>query len=233
MRKKVLVVLATGFGFVACSGLSSWLGGCGNETTYTHAQESPEHSALRESKSSEWLYRVAASAIYNGRSLPTIAASVKEFYEETGFTLGWIRNGKPTAQALELIRILEAAEMKGLQSKDYDGSRWPDRVKALQSGSGVAETGRVRFDVALTVLGTRYISDLHLGKVDPENCTRISTSIANIMIPGPFSGRMCFARLTLRMYWRKWNAGTVAISASSHRSRISEDGKGRSVGSVA
>ena len=97
------------------------------------------------------------------------SASVKEFYEESGFKLEWIRSGKPTAQALELIRILEEAETKGLDSKDYDGARWPDRVKALQSGNQAAESERVRFDLALTVSGVRYISDLHLGKVDPES----------------------------------------------------------------
>lgn len=39
----------------------------------------------------------------------------------------------------------------------------------LQSDSGLQESARIRFDVALTVSGARYISDLHLGKVDPEN----------------------------------------------------------------
>src|SRR6202008_3376396 len=99
-------------------------------------------------------------------------ASVKEFYEETGFKLGWIQSGKPTLQGLELIRILEEAEKKGLDSKDYDGERWPDRVKALQGGNGAAESERIKFDVALTISGTRYISDLHLGKVDPESLHR-------------------------------------------------------------
>jgi hypothetical protein len=131
MRKKVLVVLATGLGFVACSGLSSSLGGCGNETTHTHAQESQEQlSAAGEQE----LRMVVQSGSLSDLQWPKFAdhsASVKEFFEENGFKSGWIQNGKPTAQALELIRILEAADMKGLQSKDYDGSRWPDRMKAL------------------------------------------------------------------------------------------------------
>jgi murein L,D-transpeptidase YcbB/YkuD len=95
-------------------------------------------------------------------------ASVKEFYEGTGYRLGWIRSDGPTIQALELVRILEAAGQKGLDSRDYDGPRWPDRVKALQNEKADAESLRLRFDVALTVSATRYISDLHLGRVDPE-----------------------------------------------------------------
>lgn len=93
-------------------------------------------------------------------------ASVKEFYEETGYKLAWSENGKPTTQARELIQVLDDAEQKGLDSKDYDGGRWPERVKSLEGGG--SDTERVRFDVALTVSGTRYISDLHLGKVNPK-----------------------------------------------------------------
>jgi hypothetical protein len=46
---------------------------------------------------------------------------VKKFYETGNYELAWIRAGKPTAQALELIAILEDAAEKGLSSKDYDG----------------------------------------------------------------------------------------------------------------
>jgi len=70
---------------------------------------------------------------------------------------------------LELIRILEEAENKGLDSKDYDGGRWHDRVNAILNADGPANSARVKFDVELTVSATRYISDLHLGRVDPEN----------------------------------------------------------------
>ena len=93
-------------------------------------------------------------------------ASVKEFYEETGYKLAWSENGKPTAQARELIQVLDEAEQKGLDSKDYDGGRWAERLKALEGGGSEAE--RVKFDVALTLSGTRYISDLYLGKVNPK-----------------------------------------------------------------
>ena len=93
---------------------------------------------------------------------------VKEFYEESGNKLGWIQGGKPTPQALELIGILENADEKGLDNKDYDGARWPGRAQALESAGGAAESALVRFDVALTVSAIRYISDLHLGKTDPK-----------------------------------------------------------------
>lgn len=92
---------------------------------------------------------------------------VKEFYEEAGHKLGWSRDGKPASEALELIALLENADEKGLDKIDYDGERWQGRLRALQDAGGDAETGLVKFDVALTVSAMRYISDLHLGKVDP------------------------------------------------------------------
>jgi len=96
------------------------------------------------------------------------SAQIKEFYEKAGYALEWSRGGKPTQQALDLIGILQQAGNKGLDSKDYDGERWPARVKALSPASPKDENALVNFDVAMTVSGMRYSSDLHLGKVDPR-----------------------------------------------------------------
>lgn len=166
MRKGVLAVLAAAIGFMACSGPPS--SPAGRSGVKAQAGEMEPLSAAGEQE----LRTIVQSGRLSDLQWPNFtdhSASVKEFYEETGNKLGWIQNGKPTSQALELIQILEEAETKGLDSKDYDGARWPDRVKVLQSGGGASEFGRVKFDVALTVSGTRYISDLHLGKVDPES----------------------------------------------------------------
>ncbi len=95
-------------------------------------------------------------------------SAVKEFYDEAGYRLAWSRGGKPTAQALQAIEILENADQKGLDSRDYDGAKWPERRKALQSPGGASESALIKFDVALTVSAIRYGSDLHLGKVDPK-----------------------------------------------------------------
>ena len=95
-------------------------------------------------------------------------AQTKEFYQKDGYALAWTRGGKPTQQALGLIAILQKADGKGLDSRDYDGDKWMDRVNALTSAKAKEETPLVDFDVALTVSGMRYASDLHLGKVDPH-----------------------------------------------------------------
>lgn len=168
MQKQVSVYFAIGLGFAAsaCGSISS---GDLQPRTST-AQSQPASDSLSAAGQQE------LRAIVDSGSLPDLqwpkfaghSNSVKEFYQETGYKLGWIREGKPTPQALELIGILQEADKKGLDGEDYDALRWPDRLKALESGDGAAESRRVKFDVALTISGTRYISDLHLGRVDPE-----------------------------------------------------------------
>ena len=96
-----------------------------------------------------------------------IAPHARELYQKDGYALVWTRRGKLTEQAIALIDILEHAEQKGLDSKDYDGERWPEREKAVAAAAKPDEAALVKFDLALTVSGLRYASDLHLGKVDP------------------------------------------------------------------
>jgi murein L,D-transpeptidase YcbB/YkuD len=63
-----------------------------------------------------------------------------------------------------IIEILRQAEAKGLNAEDYDASRWDERMKQLSQPDAAA-----RFDAALTVCLMRYVSDLHMGKVNPKH----------------------------------------------------------------
>jgi murein L,D-transpeptidase YcbB/YkuD len=95
---------------------------------------------------------------------------VKEFYDLYGNSLPWVRVMEPTPQAQQIIAILLQADEKGLSAEDYDGPRWRDRLAKLKpTASQPSETDAVQFDVALTVCVMRYISDLHIGKVNPKH----------------------------------------------------------------
>jgi len=95
---------------------------------------------------------------------------VQKFYASNGYSLSWIRGMQPTAQAQQLISVLLKAEQKGLAAEDYDGPRWGDRLAKLKPKSvQPSETDAVRFDAALTVCVMRYISDLHIGKVNAKH----------------------------------------------------------------
>ena len=72
-----------------------------------------------------------------------------------------------TPQARTVIALFEAADAKGINSVDYDGARWKDRVAALDVTPD--ETALARFDLALSTSLMRYISDLHIGRINPRN----------------------------------------------------------------
>jgi murein L,D-transpeptidase YcbB/YkuD len=94
---------------------------------------------------------------------------VQKFYELYGYSLPWVRGMQPSAQAQQVISFLNAAEQKGLNAEDYDGPRWSERLAKFKSSGPASEADAARFDLELTVCLMRYISDLHIGKVNPKH----------------------------------------------------------------
>jgi L,D-transpeptidase YcbB len=101
-------------------------------------------------------------------SFEDLKGEVREFYASLGDSLAWVSFSKPTPQAKDIIHLLEVADEKGLNTADYDGHKWNDRLVQLDQSKGAKETDLVRFDVALTVATMRYISDLYVGRVSPR-----------------------------------------------------------------
>ncbi len=168
MKKRLVLILAIGVGFTACSGGTTSSGAKREGAVGAQSSGAPESLS---SAGEQELRAIVESGKLNDLQWPNFSedsAAVKEFYDESAYRLGWSRGGKPTPQAIESIGILEEADQKGLDSKDYDGAKWPERLRALQSPGGATESALVKFDVALTVSAIRYGSDLHLGKVDPK-----------------------------------------------------------------
>jgi murein L,D-transpeptidase YcbB/YkuD len=92
--------------------------------------------------------------------------TLQKFYQPTAYAPAWIQGTRPTPQALSLIAIFKDAWKKGLDPEAYDASRWDERIRALQASNAVTTA---RFDVALTVSTMRYISDLHIGRINPQH----------------------------------------------------------------
>jgi murein L,D-transpeptidase YcbB/YkuD len=92
---------------------------------------------------------------------------VTNFYDAANYAPAWLNNNEPTQQAQTLIDVLKQADAKGLNAEDYDGSRWADRLARLRQSPSPAD--RARFDAALTVCVMRYVSDLHIGRVNPQH----------------------------------------------------------------
>jgi murein L,D-transpeptidase YcbB/YkuD len=91
---------------------------------------------------------------------------VLTFYEAGAYSLAWVGNNQPTPQALVLIQLFKAAAEKGLNPDDYDGPRWDDRLARLRT---LSPDDLIHFDLALTVCAMRYVSDLHVGRVNPSH----------------------------------------------------------------
>lgn len=92
-------------------------------------------------------------------------SSVASFYEQGGYAAAWIVGIKPSAQALSMIGAFRNASTKGLDPEDYDASRWEGRLSGLNDSA----TNIARADVALTVCAMRFVSDLHIGRINPQH----------------------------------------------------------------
>jgi L,D-transpeptidase YcbB len=96
-------------------------------------------------------------------------ADVGKFYAAGGYALAWVHDSQPTGQAKALIRLFKEAALKGLRPDDYDASRWDARLAALGSSNPYAtDDDLVHFDLALTVCSIRYVTDLQIGRVNPQ-----------------------------------------------------------------
>jgi len=128
-------------------------------------------AAARSGEASSEIYGLVTTGHLSNLRWPDFSdyrAQIQEFYEPTAYAFAWSSNGRVTDQAKSIAGILNHADAKGLDSEDYDGPRWADRLEALrQGGSSSTASDLARFDLSLTVCVMRYISDLHLGKVNP------------------------------------------------------------------
>lgn len=87
-------------------------------------------------------------------------------YQNSGYTPLWLRSDGVSSQAKGIIDALETSEQKGLSLADYDAAKWPARLEALKSAN---DAQKAEFDAVLTVVAMRYVSDLHIGRVNPKH----------------------------------------------------------------
>jgi murein L,D-transpeptidase YcbB/YkuD len=96
--------------------------------------------------------------------------NLTNFYGPSGYGLAWVKEGRATVQAQAAIEALRHAEGKGLNAEDYDGPRWAHRVQMLQRSAPLPSGADLAgFDLSLTVAMMRYVSDVHLGRVNPRH----------------------------------------------------------------
>ncbi len=92
---------------------------------------------------------------------------LQKFYEPAGYAPVWLQGTQLVPQAQSLIDRFKDAGKKGLDPEDYDASRWEERIHSLRDPSDASAVARL--DVALTVCTMRYVSDLRIGRTNPQH----------------------------------------------------------------
>jgi L,D-transpeptidase YcbB len=87
-------------------------------------------------------------------------------YDTSNYAPLWLNGNQPTQQATVIIGLLQNSLHKGLNPDDYDAAHWQGRLDGLKTANDVA---LAEFDAAVTVGLMRYISDLHIGRVNPTH----------------------------------------------------------------
>lgn len=87
---------------------------------------------------------------------PILSDELRQFYQRAGYRPVWVPDGVATLRTHEVIRLLEQAEAKGLDPRDYAVA--PGKLESQDF---------MAFDYALTEAVMRYVSDLRDGRANP------------------------------------------------------------------
>ena len=142
--------------------------GCHSQIAPTPPQAGPTLNAEAVAGQLRTIAAAGTLADLTFPNFPDYGQQVQTLYQSVNYAPVWVRDGQATPQALAVITAFESSRQKGLNPEDYDASRWPQRLAALKNSPGDANTV-AHFDAALTVSAMRYISDLHVGRVNPKH----------------------------------------------------------------
>jgi len=78
----------------------------------------------------------------------------------------WFRNGRAIEQVSHVLGAMRSAEANGLRPDDYELQISAEDMSAVLESGADAKT-RERFDTALTNATSRFVRDLHEGRIDP------------------------------------------------------------------
>lgn len=129
------------------------------------------HPAHGSAEAASLLHEIAQSGRLNELdrpAFPDYRLYFQQIYEASGYRPIWTTSGKPTPQALDVIQALKTSDRKGLNPADYDASRWQERLRQI-AATPKNDEAVARLDAALTICAMRYISDLHVGRVNPRH----------------------------------------------------------------
>jgi len=116
--------------------------------------------------------RIVTSGTHSGirwQRFPYYVDELEGVYGPAGYSLIWFDGANVTPKAGELIAELAKAENDGLDPEDYDARMLAETLAAIERGEIKDPKQLALFDTALTIAFLRYVSDLHIGRVNPKN----------------------------------------------------------------
>ncbi|MCH7780412.1 MAG: L,D-transpeptidase family protein [Acidobacteria bacterium] len=111
----------------------------------------------------------ASHPIIRWPDFPFYQEEMQGLYAPMDYGLLWFKNGRPRKQIVEVIAILKEAKSHGLDPESYDADALEQQWRELSTGGTLVDHRHALFDTALSIALLRYISDLHIGRVNPRN----------------------------------------------------------------
>ncbi len=111
----------------------------------------------------------ASHPIIRWPDFPFYQEEMQGLYAPMDYGLLWFKDGRPRKQIAEVIAILKQAKSHGLDPESYDADALERQWRELSTGGTLVDHRHALFDTALSIALLRYISDLHIGRVNPRN----------------------------------------------------------------
>jgi murein L,D-transpeptidase YcbB/YkuD len=106
-------------------------------------------------------------AFLDWAAAPSDRDQLGKLYEDNGYRLLWSDGGKPTAAAISLLQQLRLAGERALDPEDYPGNALAYLLIDLIDAPHAGVEQWALFDAGLSRAAMRFLSDVHLGRVDP------------------------------------------------------------------
>jgi murein L,D-transpeptidase YcbB/YkuD len=100
---------------------------------------------------------------------PHYRDEMEGLYEPGGYGLLWFEGGMPTSQARAAVVALLGADAHALDPEDYEAGRLQELLIDIEGGREVDGSELALVDAAISVSFLRFLSDLHIGRVNPQN----------------------------------------------------------------
>lgn len=101
-------------------------------------------------------------------SFPDFQAQLTQLYAQNNQEPLWVKDGKPTPEAVAMVGSLAEADDQGLNSADYDAEPLRIWLDAPDWATGSSPKEIATFDTALSVSALRYLSNLYMGRINPR-----------------------------------------------------------------